>query len=228
MAIRPDWSATAGVRTTDVPFKSTDRTMTPTNPDDSGSVTYRKTTPVAALSWRPSDNLNVYASYGQGFETPTTTELAYRPDGTGINSGCCPPAAPQARLASRRSGTGQRLDAALFAIGHRQRDHRRHLDRGSHDLRECGQDPASRRRTGLRRGLRKWHHHAPCADLVTGGLRRTVSPAARHRSPSPQATACRRCRHSRRLATSRGRRRACRGLPGRRSPVRCQDVCQRS
>ncbi len=33
----------------------------------------------------------MYASYGQGFETPTFAEMAYRPIGTGLNFGLDPP-----------------------------------------------------------------------------------------------------------------------------------------
>ena len=35
--------------------------------------------------WHVTDRVNVYANYGQGFETPTFVELAYRPVGSGLN-----------------------------------------------------------------------------------------------------------------------------------------------
>jgi iron complex outermembrane receptor protein len=35
--------------------------------------------------WHAADNLNLYFSYGQGFETPTFAELAYKPSGPGLN-----------------------------------------------------------------------------------------------------------------------------------------------
>ncbi|MGP1664663.1 MAG: TonB-dependent receptor domain-containing protein, partial [Rhodanobacter sp.] len=50
------------------------------NPDDSGDVRYRATTPVAGLQFRPRDNLRLYVSYGNGFETPSYNELGYRSD----------------------------------------------------------------------------------------------------------------------------------------------------
>lgn len=110
-----DWTVTAGVRNTAVPFTSTDNYITPLNPDDSGSVAYRKTTPVAGLSWRPTDNVNLYASYGEGFETPTTTELAYLPGGSGLNFGLQPATSRAAEVGVKwLIGQGQRLDAALF------------------------------------------------------------------------------------------------------------------
>lgn len=112
-----DWSATAGVRATEVPFAATDELITPTNPDYSGSATYRKTTPIAGLLWHASDDVNVYASYGQGFETPTTTELAYRSDGPGLNLGLQPASSVAGEVGVKALlAHGQRIDAALFAI----------------------------------------------------------------------------------------------------------------
>jgi len=44
---------------------------------DSG-VRYSATNPVAGVTFRASDAVNLYASYGKGFETPTLNDLAYR------------------------------------------------------------------------------------------------------------------------------------------------------
>ncbi|HEX5130358.1 MAG TPA: TonB-dependent receptor, partial [Usitatibacter sp.] len=75
-----------GVRMSRVSFRSQDRFITASNPDDSGSASFDATTPVAGITWRATPLLNVYAAAGRGFETPTTNELAYRPDGlTGLN-----------------------------------------------------------------------------------------------------------------------------------------------
>jgi iron complex outermembrane receptor protein len=71
-------SILAGIRYSDVRFKSDDHYIVAGNPDDSGSVTYRHTSPVIGAVWHVREDLNVYANYGQGFETPTFTELAYR------------------------------------------------------------------------------------------------------------------------------------------------------
>ncbi|HEY0180106.1 MAG TPA: TonB-dependent receptor [Dokdonella sp.] len=75
------WSLTAGLRHSEVKFRSVDHYVTATNPDDSGRVEYSATTPVAGLLYRAADWANVYASYGKGFETPTFNELGYRADG---------------------------------------------------------------------------------------------------------------------------------------------------
>jgi iron complex outermembrane receptor protein len=81
----PAASLLAGVRASEVRFRSEDHYITAANPDDSGSVTFRDTTPVVGFTFHASENLNVYATYGEGFETPTFAELAYRPVGTGLN-----------------------------------------------------------------------------------------------------------------------------------------------
>jgi iron complex outermembrane receptor protein len=87
----PAWSLMAGVRHNDVRFDSQDHFITPTNGNDSGSVTYVATTPVAGLLYKAQPWLHLYASYGQGFQTPIGSELAYRPDGgAGLNLGLQP------------------------------------------------------------------------------------------------------------------------------------------
>jgi len=75
------WSLLLGMRHDEVRFRTRDRYVTATNPDDSGGVDYAATTPVAGLVFRPGDNLRLYASYGKGFETPSFNELGYRSDG---------------------------------------------------------------------------------------------------------------------------------------------------
>lgn len=75
------WTLSAGLRHSDVRFDSADRYITAPNPDDSGRVGYRATTPVAGLLWRATPTAHVYAAWGRGFETPAFNELAYRADG---------------------------------------------------------------------------------------------------------------------------------------------------
>ena len=79
--VAPRWSLTLGVRHSDVNFSVQDHFITATNGDDSGSATYSAGTPVAGVVFKASDWLNLYASYGRGFQTPLGSELAYRPDG---------------------------------------------------------------------------------------------------------------------------------------------------
>ena len=85
------WMLMAGVRHSDVRFRSRDRFVTAGNPDDSGALRYRATTPVAGLGWKPSPYWYAFAAWGRGFETPTFNELAYRSDGgSGPNFGLRP------------------------------------------------------------------------------------------------------------------------------------------
>jgi iron complex outermembrane receptor protein len=81
----PRWRAVAGVRMSNVPFSIDDRYITAVNPDDSGQVSYRNTSPVVGLVWHVADRMNLYANLGTGFETPTLAETAYRAGGTGPN-----------------------------------------------------------------------------------------------------------------------------------------------
>src|SRR5690606_1143565 len=50
---------------------------------DSGRLRYSRSSPVAGVLFRATPNVSVYANAGGGFETPTFSELAYRPDGAG-------------------------------------------------------------------------------------------------------------------------------------------------
>ena len=80
------WQLTAGVRHIDVKFRSDDHFIVGPNPDDSGTARYSRTTPVIGAGYELTPALNVFASVGRGFETPTFVELAYRPDGQpGLN-----------------------------------------------------------------------------------------------------------------------------------------------
>lgn len=110
------WSLLAGVRHSQVRFRSTDRYVTTGNPDDSGAVVFERWTPVAALQWRATPVLNLHASVGSGFETPTLVELAYRPDGgSGLNLGLRPARSRNFELGMKwRPRPGVSADLALF------------------------------------------------------------------------------------------------------------------
>ena len=96
------WSLTAGVRRSEVRFDSEDHYITPTNGNDSGSVTYSATSPVAGLLYDARPWLHLYASYGQGFETPLDSELAYRPDGSpGLNLALRPARSDNSELGAK-------------------------------------------------------------------------------------------------------------------------------
>lgn len=109
------WSATLGVRSGRVDYRSTDHYIVGSNGDDSGALRYRYTLPVAALQWRPGPGFNVYLSAGRGFEAPTQGELAYRPDGlSGFNSDLKAQSSRQFELGAKWRGADAALDLALF------------------------------------------------------------------------------------------------------------------
>jgi iron complex outermembrane receptor protein len=111
-------SLLAGVRYSDVRFSSVDHFIVlPLNPDDSGAVAYTHTSPVLGAVWHAADNLNVYANWGEGFETPTFIELAYRNVGTGLNFALQPAVSRSAEVGIKAyPAQGQRLSLALFAV----------------------------------------------------------------------------------------------------------------
>jgi len=107
----PKWTLTAGIRHSEVRFLSQDHFITPTNGNDSGGVTYTASSPVAGVLFAAQPWLHLYASYGQGFQTPIAAELAYRPDGApGLNFGLQP-----ARSVNSEIGAKMRLGRRLRA-----------------------------------------------------------------------------------------------------------------
>ncbi|GAB2495528.1 TonB-dependent receptor family protein [Arenimonas alkanexedens] len=111
-----DWSLQAGLRHSQLRFASADRYVTTANPDDSGAVDFARWTPVLALQWRLRPTLNLHASLGSGFETPTLVELAYRPDGSsGLNLDLRPARSRSLELGMKwRPRRGFSADLALF------------------------------------------------------------------------------------------------------------------
>ena len=120
VALLPGLLASAGARADAVRFQLVDFLVTSTNPDDSGDRTLHAISPSAGVVWRVSPVASVYASVSSSFETPTTTELGNKPDGSaGIN----PDLQPQRTLALELGSKGLlagdgplvlRWDAALF------------------------------------------------------------------------------------------------------------------
>ncbi len=111
------WSAVAGVRASRVRFETRDRYIAPGNPDDSGTLEYRGTNPVGGVTWHAARDLNVYANAGRGFETPTFTELAYRNNASGLNTGLKASRSTHGEVGAKwRSDGGHGIEAALFDI----------------------------------------------------------------------------------------------------------------
>ena len=110
-------SATLGLRRTLVRFDSHDHFITAKNGDDSGSLGFSNTSPVAGLAYRVAPEMSLYASAGRGFETPTVTELAYRRivTDTGLNFALKPSLSTNAEIGLKgRIGDDQRVTLARF------------------------------------------------------------------------------------------------------------------
>jgi iron complex outermembrane receptor protein len=114
--LAPRWSLLAGVRHSEVRFRSDDNYMSAPNPDDSGRVRYAETTPVAGVMFRANDQLRLYLSAGRGFETPTFNELSYRTDGgAGLAFDLTPAVSRNTELGMKwRNAAGTAWEAALF------------------------------------------------------------------------------------------------------------------
>jgi iron complex outermembrane receptor protein len=116
--LAPRWNVLAGVRHSRVNFESRDHFVTAANPNDSGTVDFVRTTPVAGTTFRLTPELNLYANAGKGFETPTFAELAYRPGGaTGLNFALKPARSTHYEAGLKALvGTAGRVNVALFRI----------------------------------------------------------------------------------------------------------------
>lgn len=108
-------SLTAGLRHSDVRFDSQDHFIVGANGNDSGATQYHATTPVLGVVFHATDTLNLYASAGRGFETPTFNELSYRPSGPGLNFALRPDTSRQWELGAKAELAERwRLNVALF------------------------------------------------------------------------------------------------------------------
>lgn len=111
------WQWSAGLRHSQVRFKVKDKYVFGINGDDSGSVSYRRTTPAFGVTYALNPTVNLYASAGAGFETPTLNELSYSADGGGFNFSLKPSRSKQFEAGIKAFvGDNTRIDAAIFHI----------------------------------------------------------------------------------------------------------------
>lgn len=109
------WQLTAGLRHSRMRVTVDDRYDS--NGDDSGKLRFSQTTPLAAVLYRVTPALNVYASAAQGFEAPTLNELFYSAGGAGFNFGLRPARSKHAEAGIKAVlAPGVRMDAALFEV----------------------------------------------------------------------------------------------------------------
>jgi iron complex outermembrane receptor protein len=111
----PQWRLIAGLRASRVRLSVDDNFITAVSPDDSGSVSFRNTSPVVGLVWHATDAVNVYANLGRGFETPTLAESAYRAgDATGPNLSLQASTSRQAEVGMKMNSGRHTVDLAVF------------------------------------------------------------------------------------------------------------------
>jgi iron complex outermembrane recepter protein len=104
-------TVTAGLRYDWVKFAVQDHliTTTPVNPDDSGDRLMRALSGSLGVAVSASSTSTIYANVGSSFETPTTTELANSPSGSGgFNTGLKPQQAWNYEIGTRGSA-GRRV-----------------------------------------------------------------------------------------------------------------------
>ena len=116
-AFAPRWKLDAGLRWSNVQFKSSDRFLADGN--SSGNTGFHKLLPMLSLQHQLNEDSSVYASLGRGMETPTFNEISYRPDGlAGLNFGLQPAVSTSAELGVKQrfnmAGVRGDLSAALF------------------------------------------------------------------------------------------------------------------
>ena len=109
------WSFSGGLRHSHVAFTVDDRYLD--NGNDSGRVSYDKTTPTVAALYRLTDTLNLYASASKGFEAPTFNEMFYSSGGGSFNFSLKPSTSTHYEVGAKAMlGASSRLDVALFEI----------------------------------------------------------------------------------------------------------------
>jgi len=84
-ALVANWTAMAGVRSGRIDMSVDDRYVSGLNGNDSGSLRFSYTNPVAGLVWKVRPGWSLHASVAQGFESPTLGELANTADNSGFN-----------------------------------------------------------------------------------------------------------------------------------------------
>ncbi len=114
------WSVSGGVRNSRVNFKNEDHYIVGSNPDDSGSVTFKKTTPMLGTLYKLNDSINLFANVGKSFETPTFAEMSYKLSGSGLNFDLKPAESDQYELGIKAALTPSTLiNASIYKINTR-------------------------------------------------------------------------------------------------------------
>ena len=114
----PTWAVTGGLRNTRVSFSSADHYVVGDGADGSGSLYFQNTSPMVGLLWKPTAAVNFFANVGRGFETPTFTEMSYKPDNSaGLNFALKPSRSRSMEAGMKAFVTADsKLEATLFDV----------------------------------------------------------------------------------------------------------------
>ena len=185
VGVAPRTTLTAGLRYDRVSFDVRDRLIGDSTTDlkyrnDSGRRVMAALSGSLGATLQASNVVTLYASAGSSFETPTTTELANRPDTAGgFNRDLSPQRAWTYEVGARGGGAGSVLgtDPVSGRGPGRAREFRDPGVTGPPLLPECRQHALSRRRARRRRYGAGWDGLPGDLDL----LRLPLSPLCIHR-----------------------------------------------
>jgi len=111
------WRLSAGLRNSIVEVASHNHLQGITEPDS--GVRYSAVNPVAGVTFRAASAVNMYGSYGKGFETPTLNDLAYRSTNgslPGLNLALKPARSDNFEVGVKAGGGQVRADLAVFYV----------------------------------------------------------------------------------------------------------------
>jgi iron complex outermembrane recepter protein len=111
------WRVIAGVRNSAVNVSSHNHLPGLTQPDS--GVRYSAVNPVGGVTFRATSAVNLYGSYGKGFETPTLNDLAYRSTNgslPGLNLALKPARSDNFEVGLKAASEHVRVNLAAFYI----------------------------------------------------------------------------------------------------------------
>jgi iron complex outermembrane recepter protein len=115
LSLNPKARLTLGARFDNVKFDVTDHFLADGN--DSGAVSFDRTSPMIGIVFDFAKQLNLYATYSSSFETPTTTEFNKEDGSGGFNQSLKPQIARNLEVGLRGSlREKQRYEISVFRI----------------------------------------------------------------------------------------------------------------
>jgi iron complex outermembrane receptor protein len=114
--LSPEWAATAGLRAGLVTLGAKDHYLS--NGNDSGKLRFHYSTPVLGLRWTVAPTLTLHTSLGEGYESPTLGEVAYRASTqAGFNTSLKAQQSRHGEIGAKwRPAAGVALDATGFVV----------------------------------------------------------------------------------------------------------------